>query len=281
MKRCDLHTHSDCSDGSMSPEQLAYAAKECGLSAVALTDHNTVRGLRSFMDAGKQAGIETVAGCEFTTEYDGTELHLVGLFLPQDAWEAIDVPLQAQRQAKHESNDRMLERLRALGYEITREEVEALTKGEEFNRNPVAHVLVAKGYIGSVREAFDTLLHEDNGIYVPGKRPDTLDVIRFLKPFGVVTVLAHPFLNMYETKLCLFLSHAVEAGLDAMETHYTEFSAQQTKTAQKIAARFGLLESGGSDFHGSRKTGIALGTGRGSLCVPYAFYEKLAERAGG
>ena len=281
MKRCDLHTHSNCSDGSLSPRELVLAAKECGLSAVALTDHNTVAGLREFLDTGKQEGIETVAGCEFTTAYNGTELHLVGLFLPPDAWAAIDVPLQKQREEKHRNNDLLLERLRANGYAITRAEVEALTHSEEFNRNPVAHVLVSMGYVASTQEAFDTLLSESVGFYVPGKRPDTLSVIRFLKPFGVVTVLAHPFLNMDAQTLCDFLPHAVDAGLDAMETHYTDFDAQKTAEAQRIAAHFGLLESGGSDFHGTRKAHVLLGTGKGSLCVPYDFYEKLAARAGG
>lgn len=276
MKRCDLHTHSNCSDGSLSPTQLVHAAAQSGLSAVALTDHNTVLGLPEFTHAGARAQILTVPGCEFSTEYDGTELHLIGLFLPQDKWDAFDTILQKQHEQKRESNDLMLARMQADGFAVTREEAEALTDADEINRAHVARVLLEKGYVESVTQAFQTLLQPDGKYYTPPARPRTLDVIRRLRAVGAVPVLAHPFLNLDETRLRAFLPRAVEAGLCAMETHYSGFDAQTTQKASQIAAQFDLAESGGSDFHGEAKPEIRLGSGTGALCVPFAFYERLA-----
>ena len=278
MKLCDLHTHSDCSDGSLSPSRLAEAAARCGLSAVALTDHNTVRGLREFTDAGVNAQILSVPGCEFTTQYGRTELHIIGLFLPEDKWEQIDAVFTKMRESKREMNDRMLALLQADGYAVTRAEAEALTEAE-FNRSHVARVLCKKGYVRDVKEAFATLLQEGGKYYTPSERLDTLDTIRFIRSVGAVPVLAHSFLNMNERELRAFLPQAVDAGLCAMETRYSAFDAQTTRAAEAIAAEFGLLQSGGSDFHGDAKPDVHLGSGKGSLCVPFSYYERLADLA--
>lgn len=279
MKLCDLHTHSDCSDGSLSPSQLVQAAVRCGLAAVALTDHNTVRGLRAFTDAGKAAHFPAVPGCEFTTEYEKTKLHIVGLFLPENKWDEIDAMLADMRDSKRRMNDRMLSLLQKDGYAVTRAEAEALSDAEEFNRAHVALLLCRKGYVPDVKEAFRTLLREGGKYYTPSERLHTTDVIRYLHGIGAVSVLAHPFLNMDEAHLRDFLPKGIEAGLCAMETRYSAFDAQTTRTAETIAAEFGLLQSGGSDYHGDAKPDIRLGSGKGSLCVPFAFYEKLADRA--
>lgn len=280
MKRCDLHTHSICSDGTMTPSELVELAKDSGLSALALTDHDTIRGLAELTAAGQRAGIETVGGCEFSTEYEGGELHLLGLFLRPEAFGQIETLLEERHAAKLRSNKAMIERLRARGYDVTYEQALALSDAEEINRSHIARLMMRKGYVGSVKEAFQTVLHERGGIYEPARRPNVLRIIRFLKQIGAVTVLAHPFLNLTGEELLAFLPKAKEAGLDGMETHYTTFDDAMTACASKIAADFGLLESGGSDFHGEAKPDIRLGSGRGTLCVPYAFYQNLAARAG-
>lgn len=275
MKTCDLHCHSSFSDGSLTPTELVGLAEAAGLSALALTDHNTSQGLDEFMRAGEGSSVITVPGCEFSTDYEGRELHIVGLFFPRETWPEIEDYVEFMRISKRNSNNRLIASLRGAGYDITGEEVAALTDSEEFNRAHVARVLLQKGYVRSMKVAFQTLLREGAGHYVPPKRVTALGTIRFIKLYGAMAVLAHPFLNLDQQELETFLPLAKEAGLDAIETHYTEFDGETVRRAEATAARFGLKQSGGSDFHGAAKPDIRLGTGRGNLEVPFEFYEAL------
>lgn len=275
MKVCDLHSHSTFSDGTFTPTQLVSLAEELGLSALALTDHNTSRGLDEFMNAGKNSSVETVAGCEFSTEWEKHELHIVGLFFPESTWVEIEDFVELMHIAKRNSNMTLIERLNAAGYELTYEEVAASTDADEFNRAHVAKVLAGKGYAESVDDAFKRILREDIGYYVPPKRLSAISAIKFIKANGAVAILAHPFLNLSYEELEEFLPKAKEAGLDGMETLYSKFSDEQTLQAKELANRYGLKESGGSDFHGTVKPDIQLGSGRGNLKVPIEFYNNL------
>ena len=272
---CDLHTHSVFSDGTYTPTELIKAAKELGLSAVALTDHNTVKGLPEFMCSAKEYGVTGVAGTELSTDYGDTELHILGLFLPKTAYERIEERVQVLKRNKEESNRILCERLAAAGYEITFEEVKNASPAEFVNRAIIGEVLMKKGYVSSIQEAFDTLLRKGGEFYVEPKRLDALETVAFLKGFGAAVVLAHPFLNLDEKGLRRFLDEAVPLGLDGIETRYSKYTEEQTSLSEKIAEEYGLLQSGGSDFHGSRKPGIFLGVGKGNLAVPTEFYKKL------
>ncbi len=277
---CDLHTHSQYSDGSLTPAELIAGAGEIGLSALALTDHNTTAGLPALFSAAEHSAVTPVAGCEFSTDSLYGELHVVGLFLPHNEWDAIETRLAATQAQKAENNRDLLRRLRAAGYEITEAETRQKTNGGEFNRAHVAAVLTEKGYTKSVKEAFKTLLREGAGFYRRIKRPDMFETVEYIRSVGGVSVLAHPFLNLTPEQLETFLPQAAKRGLDAMETRYSDFTADQTRLAETLAERFSLLQSGGSDFHGEAKPGIHIGVGRGELCVPNAFFEALAELAG-
>ena len=277
MKLCDLHSHSAFSDGSLSPAELIALAEQEGLSALALTDHNTAKGLAEFMDAGSRSSVIPVPGCEFTTQYNGKEVHMVGLCMPRPSWVEIDDYTELMRIAKHNSNLKMINALQRDGYDVTYEEAAALTDGDEFNRNHVARVLVQKGVIESVDQAFATLLSEGNGYYTPAKKLSAISTVKFIKQYGGKAVLAHPFLNLTEEELLDFLPQAKEAGLDAMETMYTEFDEATTQKAKQLADRFALKQSGGSDFHGAGKPKIRLGKGFGNLAVPFSIYQALCE----
>ena len=279
MKLCDLHSHSTFSDGTFSPAQLVHLAEEMGLSALALTDHNTPKGLPEFIEAGKNSTVETIPGCEFSSEYKGRELHIVGLFFPEKTWAEIEDFVEIMVMAKKNSNIKMIKKLNELRYDISYDEVAASTDADEFNRAHVAKVLFQKGYVPSVDDAFQTLLKKGNGIYVPPKRIPSLATIKFIKHNGAAAILAHPFLNMNYEELEEFLPKAKTAGLDAIETHYSKFSEEETRQAKELARRFNLKESGGSDFHGSVKPDIQLGSGRGNLKVPYEFKENLEKSA--
>ena len=238
MKRCDLHMHSVFSDGTLSPSELVALAEETGLSAIALTDHNTVLGLKDFMRAGETSSVSTIPGCEFTTEYLGKEIHIVGLFLQEAVWAEVENYFTQLKESKRKSNHLLIQNLQKAGYEITYEEAAASTEASEFNRAHVATLLQKKGSIRSIKDAFDTILKEGNGFYIPPKRLDVFETVKFIKSIGAVAILAHPFLSLTETELRGFLPEAKKSGLDAMETRYSEFDQETTEKAQRIAEEF-------------------------------------------
>lgn len=268
MKYCDLHTHSIYSDGTWTPAQLIDEAERIGLGAIALCDHNTVDGLPAFMAAARGREVEAVPGVEFSTDYEGTELHIVGLFLRPEHYAAVTEKMLAYQRRKDESNRALIEALRRVGCDISYEDIAAATPNGQFNRAHVAAELTRKGYSGSVQDAFSRYLSPKRGYCTPARRMTPWEAIRFIKALGAVAVLAHPLLSMTEEQLRMFLPAAAECGLDAMETRYVTYDAKTTRLAMAIAKEFGLKHSGGSDFHGDNKPGIALGVGRGDLAVP-------------
>ena len=263
----------------MTPTELIALAKKQGISALALTDHNTAGGLAELLSAAEGSGIEAVPGCEFSTEHEGKELHIVALFLKEESWAEVEDYVELMHMAKHNSNLKLLKRLAEAGYKIEYDEVMELTDAKEFNRNHVARALLKKGYVSSVEEAFETLLKKGAGFYEPAKKLGSLATIRFIKHIGGVAVWAHPFFSIKDKdRVDSILSQATEAGLDAIETDYTTYTEEQTKTAKALADKYNLLYSGGSDFHGEGKPDISLGTGYGDLKIPYEYYKKLKQR---
>lgn len=275
---CDLHTHSVFSDGTYTPAQLIAEAERIGLSAVALTDHNTVAGLPDFVTAGEGSSVKAVPGCEFSTDYNGVELHILGLWIRPEHYQTVTGLLEKAQREKEESNRNLVAALNAAGYAIDYEKVAARSQGS-VNRAHIAAELMEAGYISSIQEAFQSLLTKKRGFYKPPQRIGAFDCIRFIKSIGAKAVLAHPFLNLKEeSALRSFLPEAVEAGLDGMEVAYSKFTPVQTALAQQIASDFGLAFSGGSDFHGANKPDIALGVGRGDLRVPAEWEISLSQR---
>ena len=273
MKRfCDLHTHSCFSDGTCTPTEIIRLAEETELGAVALCDHNTVKGLPEFINAAKRASVEAVPGVEFSTEYEGKELHILGLFIQPEHYAAVNARLEDALNRKEQSNRDLIERLQGVGISADYDRIKA-EAGGTVNRAVIGSYLVRHGYCVSMEEAFDNWLSLERGLFVPPKRPEALDVIWFIKSIGAVAVLAHPFLNLSEEKLREFLSQA--DGLDGMEVYYPLFDAEQTALAEQIAEEFGLAKSGGSDFHGANKPDIRIGTGKGTLAVPVTCLEEL------
>lgn len=276
-KTCDLHTHSVYSDGTFTPTELIDAAIEAGISALAMTDHNTVTGLNDFAEAGKGKPIETVPGVEFTTAYNGTELHILGLFIPPEYHRDINEYIDKATILKEESNYKLINRLRERGYDIRYVDILEGSKGH-VNRANIAAELLKKGYIESIEWAFKNILHKNYGLYEPPERLSAIETIKFIREIGAVAVWAHPYIHMDFEQADEFLPHAIEAGLKGMETMYSLYDDETTEKARKVAKRFGILESGGSDFHGANKPHIQLGKGQGNLCIPYEFYEKLRDQ---
>jgi len=276
---CDLHTHSHFSDGTWSPEQLIRGAEEAGLSAIALCDHNTVDGLPEFVAAGAKSPVEAVPGIEFSTDYGDTELHILALFVQPEHYGAINTLLEQAKQRKEQSNIDLVARLAAAGMDIDYDAIKEAQNGF-VNRAVIGAELTRKGYTDSVQDAFQRYLSPKRGFYKPPKRLDVFETIAFIRSIGAVAVLAHPFLNLDEAGLRGFLPAATEQGLCAMEVLYSKYDAATTELAQRIAAEYGLLPSGGSDFHGENKPDIAIGTGRGTLRIPGKWLDDLRQKKG-
>lgn len=272
---CDLHTHSNCSDGTLTPAELIALAEEQNVSAVALCDHNTVDGLSDFRKAARNSNVTAINGIEISTEYNGTELHILGLFLPEDMFEEISNMMSRIKIFKEVSNKNLVENLRNDGYLIDYEEIKSKNNGAYINRAHIAAELIEKGYFSDRKDAFDTVLSPDGGYYVPPERFKALETIRYLASIGAVPVWAHPFLDMTAEEIDAFLPIAKAHGLVGMETRYSLYDEETQKTAEMLAEKHGIKQSGGSDFHGSNKPDISLGTGKGNLEVPFEFYENL------
>lgn len=274
MKTCDLHTHSIFSDGTRSPGEIVDECLKIGLSAVALTDHNTVKGLYEFMEAARGKNIECVNGVEISTDYKDKDVHIVGLFLKEEVFSKVDAFLEIANARKNESTKNLISALKKDGYRIDYDEIRSSHSGQ-INRAVVATELLKKGYIPDIKSAFRTLLSEKGGYYTPPKRVSSEEAIEFLSSVGAVSVLAHPYLTFDEKGVEEFLQLALPHGLMAMETRYSTYTQDISRIASETAKKYALLQSGGSDDHGENKPHISLGTGMGNLSVPYAFYEKM------
>lgn len=277
---CDLHTHSHFSDGTLSPTELVSLAKELHLGAVALTDHNTVLGLPEFLKAAEDAGVRGVPGVEFSVDYLDRELHILALFLqPRDYAGAMEIA-DRLNENKKKSNLELIDNLNKAGYALSYEKIKAAMPAGEPNRALIAAELTRLGYTASNQEAFERLLSPKHGYYHPPKRIDAFELIDFVRSTGAVAVWAHPFLHLkQEDQIRAFLPRAIGAGLRGMEVQYPLYTPEQTALAASLAEEFHLLPSGGSDFHGTNKPTIALGTGKGTLSVPLTWCNALETAA--
>ena len=274
-KYCDLHTHSVFSDGTWTPEEIIDEAERLSLSAVALCDHNTVLGLPRFIAAGRGKNVKTVPGAEFSVTWGKCKIHLLGLYIPESAFEPIEEMMREDVRLKEESNLNLARALCDAGYIVDYGEIKKKSPTGRVNRAHFAEALWNAGYVGSIDEAFSTLLSSSKGLYTPPRRRDVMDMIRTIASLGAVPVLAHAFLNLTCEELEEFLPLAKDAGLVGMECLYSTYSDEETELSFALAERFGILPSGGSDFHGERKPDIALGVGKGNLQVPSAWAEEI------
>lgn len=270
---CDLHTHSVFSDGTYTPAQLLQEAEEKNLTAIALTDHNTVAGLPDFLAVHSR--VEAVAGVEFSADYNGTELHILALYLKPAYFSQVTDLMDAYNRRKDQSNAALVSKLNRLGYAISYDKIKASTPKGQVNRALIAAELTAQGYTDSIQDAFKRLLNPKCGHYVPPRRYTPQEILDMIRDLGAVSVLAHPYLNLKQEELTVFLEQAVPQGLQGMEVFYSTYDDATTALALDTAQAFGLKKSGGSDFHGANKPDIRLGEGRGGLKIPASWLEEL------
>jgi predicted metal-dependent phosphoesterase TrpH len=277
----DLHVHSTFSDGSLTPEQLAAKAAQVGLTAVGLTDHDCTGGLARFAAACAREGVRPVPGVEISANVEHGTLHILG-YLMDVADEALQRTLEEIRDGRHSRNLRILARLNELGLALEWDEV-ARHAGEDIVSRPhFARAMVERGYVKDTVDACDRFLGKGQPAYVDRLRLSAEDSVRLIRDAGGLAVLAHPFtLDLKPRALRAFVLGLRNAGLDGIESYYSEYSSEQQQTYLAMAADLGLLATGGSDFHGDPNPAIRLGTGFGGLSVPDALADALFARAAG
>lgn len=273
----DLHVHSTASDGSLTPRELVYYAAEKQLSAIALTDHDTVSGLAEAMAASHHAGIELVPGVEMSCVWEGTEIHILGYFA-DTASVALQDGLAWFRRMRDERNETILDNLAEDGILLTEEELRAGDPDTVITRAHFARLLTEKGYVQNRKEAFAGYLVY-GGKYVPTK--DELTPERVMQMFYESRIwpsLAHPVqYHLDEDSLVQLISELKAMGLRGLEVWHSSQSWQDTARLQTIARLTGLLPTGGSDFHGSSKPDVEIGTGRGNLKIQERVLDAIKE----
>ncbi len=277
--RVDLHTHSTASDGTLAPAEVVRSAAANGVAALALTDHDCVDGLDAAATEGRRIGVEVISGIEISAEYEPGTMHILGLFIePQSP--ALQQRMARMQQARRERNPMIAERLRALGCDLTYDDVVAASGGGQVGRPHFAQVLIARGYARDTRDAFARFLKKGAPAYVERFRFSPAESIALIHAAGGVAVLAHPLtLGLDRVEALRAQLRALAAlGLDGIEVRYSTHALADEARLRNLAQDLGLAESGGSDFHGSHKPDIEIGRGRGQLVVPLEVLEGLRRR---
>ena len=278
----DLHTHTTHSDGSASPEELIGAARLNGARAVAITDHDTVGSFAGAREASQRFGIEFVPGIEISAEFALGTMHILGYCVDETS-ARLTHELDELKRAREERNPRIASRLQSLGLDISYDEVAQVAGNEIVGRPHFARLMVEKGYVASIQEAFDRFLRKGAAAYVEKARLSPADAIALIRAAGGVAVLAHPYqLNLSSPeRVDELVGQLAEFGLDGIEAIYSRHSVAERASYAEVAARHNLLVTGGSDYHGSYKPDISLVTGLGDLEVPYSLLEAVKARAAG
>lgn len=277
MNTIDLHTHSTGSDGTFTPTELVLEARRVGLSALALTDHDSVSGIDEFVRAGEANGIETVPGVELSTEYEDTEIHVVGLYIDPSN-ETLLAQLKAFRDNRDNRNLKMIDRLREEGFSITAEEIYARNPDSVVARPHIARYLVDTHQVKDMQTVFNEYIGDGCICYVDRYKITPMRAVELIHAAGGVAILAHPCLyHIPEDTLLRMIREMKAVELDGIEALYSCNEGDDERYYRQIASDFDLLLSGGSDFHGTNKPHIRLGSGKGDLVVPYEFLEKIRD----
>lgn len=282
----DLHIHTTASDGTFSPAAVLREARERGLAAIAITDHDTTAGVRAALDAGIPPEMGFLPGVEISAAPPPScpmkgSFHLLGYGFRLDH-EPLNRCLERLQDSRKNRNPRILAKLRDLGIDL---EPDALTAedGGQMGRPHIAGLLKERGYVNSFDEAFDRYIGNHAPAYVDKYRAPVAEAIDLIRAAGGVAVAAHPGLLPLEPgpPFEAMVAELREMGLRGIEVFYPEHSPERTEYFIGVARRFGLVTTGGTDFHGGIKPGLAMGRGRGDFRVPpAAFHDLLREVAG-
>jgi hypothetical protein len=242
---CDLHIHSTYSDGSQTPEEIVAEAIEKNLTAIAIADHDTVRGVAPALEAARGSDLRVIPAVEISTEFQKTEVHILGYWIDLE-----DDQLHAKfvyvRDARRRRANEIVGKLRQNGVEITLEDVVEQSDGVSLGRPHVAQALIQKGYVSEMQEAFDRFLGRDKPAFVPRYKLSPYEAVEAIQTAGGCPVLAHPGLGVSD----YVIDGLIEAGVEGLEAYHNHHSRSNTRRALRIAEENGLLVTGGTDSHG-------------------------------
>lgn len=267
MNFVDLHVHSNASDGTLTPAKVVELAAQKGLSAIALTDHDTIEGIPEAQEAAKNLPLEVIPGIELSCVYLGEEIHILGLYVDLSDKEFLAQTDQL-KEIRIKRNEEMINRFQKAGIDITLCEVQAGNPDTVITRAHFARILLEKGYVNSMDQAFKKYLSY-TGPYCPRKEKITPEhAMKMLGNCGASPVLAHPYqYHLGDKKTEELVSFLKELGLHGLEVYHSSNNQYESGKLKKLAKKYQLFPTGGSDFHGSNKPDIDLGTGRGGLRV--------------
>ncbi len=267
MKFVDLHVHSNASDGTFTPSEVVALAVEKGLAAIALTDHDTIDGLSEAQAAASGLPIEIIPGIELTCVYQGEEIHILGIYVDPADREFIS-ETDALKEIRKKRNEEMIRRFQNAGISITLDEVMAGNPDTVITRAHFARVLLEKGYVKNMDQAFKKYL-DYSGPYCPRKDKITPEhAMKILTDCKASPVLAHPYqYHLGDKKTEELVCYLKDLGLQGLEVYHSSNNQYESGKLRKLARKYDLFPTGGSDFHGSNKPDISLGAGRGGLRV--------------
>lgn len=273
----DLHIHSTFSDGTLRPAEIVSLAKRKGLQAISITDHDTTEGITEALEAGCRDEIEVITGIELSTSYDDRQIHLLGYLF--DHLDPVFLSSIARIQnARDERNLRIIDKIQALGIDLTLSEVQQRSKVGQVGRPHIAQVLMDKGVVRSINDAFIRLLKKGAVAYSPRKLLMTVDAISLIRNAGGIAVLAHPgLIDRSLSVLPELLDELVPAGLGGIEVYYPVHSSKNQKQLRMLADRYDLAVTGGSDYHGDIRPGTMLAGGK-NVYVPLEVLQKLKDK---
>ena len=279
----DLHIHSTASDGTLTPSEILKCAYTLGIPAVSITDHDTVAGCREALDREMPDGLAFIPGVEISAQAPpffalSGSIHLLGYGIDL-ANPRLNAMLKRLQDSRLNRNPRIIERLNALGLEITLDEVVESGAPDQVGRPHIARTMVKKGFVPNFNAAFDIYLGNNRPAYVDKYRVPLEEAVVAIRNAGGIAVLAHP--GLYTSQNGLMPDSVMAAfkatGIDGVEVYYPEHSAEQTTHYAALAKRHNLIVTGGTDFHGSMKPRVVLGSGYGDLHVPVALYFRLLD----
>ncbi|MDO0821575.1 PHP domain-containing protein [Desulfosporosinus nitroreducens] len=251
----DLHCHTTESDGLLTPRELIHLAADLGLKGIGITDHDTIQGWREAEEAGAYYKIQVLRGIELNTDWQGKEVHILG-YEVDNASCYLNDKLRSLRDAREQRMIEILKRLATQGISICADEVRKLTKGESIGRPHIAQVLIERGFVKNIKEAFERYIGLGAPAYVPHYKLTTEEGIELVRQAHGIPVLAHPGMQRLDEGIPAW----VEVGLQGIEVLHSEHKSDDVSRYRAIAQQYKLLMTGGSDFHGeARKPGVELG----------------------
>lgn len=277
MQYIDLHVHTTASDGTCTPSEVMKIGERIGLKAIAITDHDTLKGLDEVGKTSKKSPIEVVSGIEISSEWEGTEIHLLAYLLDNISDDLRDTikKLKLSRESRNEGIAYLLNR---DGVQVSIEKLRSESRTRIIGRPYFARLLIDKGLAKEIPEAFQKYLTPGKPYFVKRVFPDVKSCLSALRNSGGVPVLAHPIkYNFSNEKLLDCISELKNNGLCGIECMYSGYSKEQVEYLTEIAKKFNLCRTGGSDFHGKNKPDIRLGYGYGELRVPYEYLASLKD----